>query len=42
MNESLAAMLGVDKSFWIAVALAYWEFLNEREVSYVAPRPGID
>jgi len=39
MNESLAAMLGVDKSFWIAVALAYWEFLNERE-SYLASSEG--
>ncbi|OAX31733.1 hypothetical protein K503DRAFT_777326, partial [Rhizopogon vinicolor AM-OR11-026] len=24
-------MLGVDTSFWIAVALAYWEFLEDRE-----------
>ncbi|OJA10116.1 hypothetical protein AZE42_11723 [Rhizopogon vesiculosus] len=26
-------MLGVDTSFWIAVALAYWEFLEDREMS---------
>jgi len=39
INESLAAMLGVDKSFWITVALAYWEFLNERE-SYLASSEG--
>lgn len=25
--------LGVDRSFWIAVALAYLEYLTEREVS---------
>ncbi|OAX31839.1 hypothetical protein K503DRAFT_805734 [Rhizopogon vinicolor AM-OR11-026] len=24
-------MLGADTSFWIAVALAYWEFLEDRE-----------
>ncbi|KAG0698958.1 hypothetical protein DFH29DRAFT_938761 [Suillus ampliporus] len=28
-------ILGVDTSFWIAVALAYWEFLEDRE-SYLA------
>ncbi|OJA11312.1 hypothetical protein AZE42_12132 [Rhizopogon vesiculosus] len=28
-------MLGVDTSFWITVALAYWEFLEDRE-SYLA------
>lgn len=26
-------MLGIDTSFWIAIALAYWEFLEDREVS---------
>lgn len=26
-------MLGVETSFWVAVALAYWEFLEDREVS---------
>ncbi|KAG2131678.1 hypothetical protein DEU56DRAFT_813831 [Suillus clintonianus] len=28
-------VLGIDTSFWIAVALAYWEFLEDRE-SYLA------
>jgi hypothetical protein len=26
-------MLGVETSFWVAVSLAYWEFLEDREVS---------
>lgn len=34
INETLALQMGVDKSFWVAIALAYWEFLNEREVSF--------
>jgi len=39
LNETLALQLGVEKSFWVAVALAYWEFLNERE-SYLASSEG--
>jgi len=39
INESLAAQMGVEKSFWITIALAYWEFLNERE-SYLASAEG--
>jgi hypothetical protein len=33
INEGLAANLGVEVAFWIAVTLAYWEYLGEREVS---------
>ncbi|EKM76603.1 hypothetical protein AGABI1DRAFT_115700, partial [Agaricus bisporus var. burnettii JB137-S8] len=35
INQSEEILLGVDTSFWIAVALAYLEFLEERE-SYLA------
>jgi hypothetical protein len=34
INQSEEILLGVDTSFWIAVALAYLEFLEEREVSF--------
>lgn len=33
LNAKLEARLGVERSFWIAVALAYLEFLEERDVS---------
>jgi hypothetical protein len=33
MNKAEESYLGVDTSFWIAVALTYLEFLEEREVS---------
>lgn len=32
VNAKLEARLGVDRSFWIAIALAYLEFLEERDV----------
>jgi len=33
MDRAEESYLGVDTSFWIAVALTYLEFLEEREVS---------
>jgi hypothetical protein len=33
IDQSEEILLGVDTSFWVAVALAYLEFLEEREVS---------
>jgi len=35
INRAEERILGIDTSFWIAVALAYWEFLEDRE-SYLA------
>lgn len=35
INRAEERILGIDTSFWIAVALAYWEFLQDRE-SYLA------
>lgn len=35
IEESEEVLLGVDTSFWIAVALTYLEFLEEREVCWV-------
>ncbi|KAG2757639.1 hypothetical protein P692DRAFT_20788979 [Suillus brevipes Sb2] len=35
INRAEERIFGVDTSFWIAVALAYWEFLEDRE-SYLA------
>lgn len=34
INKSEEILLGVDTSFWIAVALTYLEFLEEREVGF--------
>lgn len=33
IDETEENMLGLDTGFWIAVALAYLDFLNDREVS---------
>ncbi|KAG1894905.1 uncharacterized protein F5891DRAFT_1194715 [Suillus fuscotomentosus] len=35
INRAEERILGIDTSFWIAVALAYWDFLEDRE-SYLA------
>jgi hypothetical protein len=35
INRAEEQLLGVETSFWIAVALTYLEFLEEREVSYL-------
>ncbi len=34
LDDGLARLLGVDKGFYIAVALAYLEFLNDKEVCF--------
>jgi hypothetical protein len=34
LDKAEESYLGVDTSFWIAVALTYLEFLEEREVRY--------
>ncbi|KZT34959.1 hypothetical protein SISSUDRAFT_223680 [Sistotremastrum suecicum HHB10207 ss-3] len=39
VDEGMAAQLGVDMSFWVAVSLAYWEYLGERE-GYIAAANG--
>jgi len=35
IEKTEEVLLGVDTSFWIAVALTYLEFLQEREVSVI-------
>lgn len=34
IDRSEEILLGVDTSFWIAIALTYLEFLEEREVGF--------
>lgn len=34
IDEEEEKLLGVQTSFWIAIALTYLEFLGERDVSY--------
>ena len=34
LDHGVARALGVEPSWWIAVALAYIEFLDERDVSH--------
>ncbi|KAF8494551.1 hypothetical protein JB92DRAFT_3126859 [Gautieria morchelliformis] len=36
INEGIERQLGVDPGFWVAVALAYLEFLTERDSYLVA------
>lgn len=33
LDEKLVDIVGMEPSFWVAVALAYLEFLEDREVS---------
>jgi hypothetical protein len=35
IDKAEESYLGIDTSFWIAVALTYLEFLEEREVCYL-------
>ena len=41
LNQGEEQTLGVDTSFWVAIALTYLEFLEEREVSILRVRPFI-
>jgi hypothetical protein len=41
LDQGVARVLGVDGSFWIAIALAYLEFLDEKDVSFRASRVNI-
>ena len=34
LDDAAARALGVERSFWVALALCYVEYLGEREVSY--------
>jgi len=37
VDEGIASVLGVDRSFYICIALAFWDFLADKEVRFHHP-----